>query len=327
MKLVYYRKHVPNFGDDLNPALWPALAPQLFDGDVEPEDGFVGIGTIIGMPCEPKRLHVFSSGVGNDRPTGWSDKDVRYWCVRGPISARLLGLEADRAITDGAILTPLVEGFPKAATGSGGTLVVPHFETLDHPGWPEATKLAGYDLLDPRGTPQDVVAKIAGARLVLTESLHGAILADVYGIPWIAFATSKNFAVTKWVDWTLSLGSDFELTLVPPPDAGPLLAFGRPVAPFGRTVRFGADDAMAHFDQRTGDDPVTLVTRLKGVIKRSPLIRPLLGCSPGRTAEALQALARSPSQLSAEPVRRELRERMMQRLGELKATVHPAPVA
>ena len=98
MQLVYYRKKVPNFGDDLNAVLWKGLAPDLFDDD--PDVGFVGIGTIIGMPCgNLKKLHVFSSGIGNDRPEAWRDKQVEYWCVRGPISTRILGLAEDRAIT------------------------------------------------------------------------------------------------------------------------------------------------------------------------------------------------------------------------------------
>jgi succinoglycan biosynthesis protein ExoV len=323
MQLVYYRKQVPNFGDDLNAFLWKGLAPELFDDD--PQVGFVGIGTIIGMPCgDLKRLHVFSTGIGNDRPEAWRDKQVEYWCVRGPISARMLKLPADRAITDGAILTPLVEGFPKGATGTGGTLVIPHFQTLDHPGWPEVARLTGYELLDPRADPRDVIARIAGAKLVLTESLHGAVLADVYGIPWVAFATSKNFGVTKWVDWTHSLGLEFNLTMVPPPDPGPVLAFGRPPAPFGQTMHFDIEGAFARFDERMLPAPVTLKSRLKGLIKQSPLIRSFLGFSPARTAEALERLARGAATLSAEPVRQELRDRMMERLA---AVVRPAPVA
>lgn len=321
MKLVYYRKTVPNFGDDLNALLWKGLAPGLFDED--PETGFVGIGTIIGMPCGSlTRLHVFSSGAGYDHLGGWRDKQVQYWCVRGPISARVLGLPGDRAITDGAILTPLAEGFPKAATGTGGTLVVPHFQTLDHPGWPEVAKLTGYELLDPRGEPREVIARIAAARLVLTESLHGAILADVYGIPWIAFATSKNFSVTKWVDWTLSVGRDFELTMVPPPDAGPVLAFGRAPAPYGQAMRFGAEEALARFEERVApaQGGAGLPARLRAVVKRSPLIRPFLGFSPARTAEALERLARTAPALSEEARRLELRERMQERLAALAAT-------
>ena len=326
MQLVYYRKQVPNFGDDLNASLWKGLAPALFDDDAE--TGFVGIGTIIGMPCGTlRRLHVFSSGIGNDLPESWRDKQVEYWCVRGPVSTRMLNLPADRAITDGAILTPLAEGFPKAATGGGGTLVIPHFQTLDHPGWPEVARLTGYELLDPRADPHAVIARIADAKLVLTESLHGAILADVYGIPWIAFATSKNFGVTKWVDWTHSLGLEFDLAMIPPPDPGPVLAFGRPAAPFGQTIRFDIEEAFARFDERVLPDPVTLKSRLKALVKHSPLIRPLLGFSPARTAEALQRLARTTPALSAEPVRHELRDRMLERLAALAAAARSAPVA
>jgi succinoglycan biosynthesis protein ExoV len=326
MQLVYYRrKHVPNFGDDLNAVLWKGLAPELFDDD--PEVGFVGIGTIIGMPCgDVKRLHVFSTGIGNDLPEAWRGKQVEYWCVRGPISTRMLGLPADRAITDGAILTPLVEGFPRAATGGGGTLVIPHFETLDHPGWPEVAKLTGYELLDPRADPFAVIGRIAGAKLVLTESLHGAILADVYGIPWIAFATSKNFGVTKWVDWTHSIGLEFDLAMIPPPDPGPVLAFGRAPAPYGQTRRFDLEEAFARFNERVLPDPVTLKSRLKGLVKRSPLIRPFLGFSPARTAAALERLARSEPALSREALRHDLRDRMLERFAALRASVRGTPV-
>lgn len=324
MQLVYYRrKRVPNFGDDLNAVLWQGLAPDLFDDD--PEVGFVGIGTIIGMPCgEVGRLHVFSSGIGYDRLEAWRDKQVEYWCVRGPISGRMLGLPEDRVLTDGAILTPLVEGFPKAATGSGGTVIIPHFQTLDHPGWPEVARLTGYELLDPRADPYSVVARIAAAGLVLTESLHGAILADVYGIPWIGFATSKNFGVTKWVDWTMSLGLSFDLAIIPPPDPGAILAFGRPPAPFGVTRRFDAEEALARFDERVLPDPVTLTSRVKGLVKRSRLIRPLLGFSPARTAEALTRLARAEPALSPEARRVGLRERMLERLAALDAATRSA---
>ena len=323
MQLVYYRKQVPNFGDDLNAVLWAGLVPELFDDD--PDTGFVGIGTIIGMPCgDIRRLNVFSSGIGNDRPERWRDKQVEYWCVRGPISTRILDLPADRAITDGAILTPFVAGFPKAATGTGGTLIIPHFQTLDHPGWPAVAALTGYELLDPRADPRSVIARIAAAKLVLTESLHGAILADTYGIPWHAFATSKNFGITKWVDWTLSLGRDFDLTMVPPPDAGPILAFGRTPAPFGQTVRFDAEAAMAQFDVRLSVEPETLKARLKSLVKASPLIRRFLGFSPARTAEALRALARAEPVVSPASLLQELQARMQARLRALAAAPRQA---
>ncbi|MCO5064237.1 MAG: polysaccharide pyruvyl transferase family protein [Rhizobiaceae bacterium] len=329
MHLVYYRKQVPNFGDDLNAELWPALAPRLFADEpgTASDIGFVGIGTIIGMPISGlQRLNVFSSGIGNDRPSRWRDLQVEYWCVRGPISTRVLDLPDDRAITDGAILTPLVAGFPRAASATGGTVIVPHWETMDHPGWSEVASLTGFELLDPRGDPKSVIERIAGATMVLTESLHGAILADTYGVPWRAFATSKNFGVTKWVDWAGSLGHDFSLTMVPPPDSGPVLAFGRPVAPFGETRKFDAATALAQFDQRLTHEPETLKSRLKAMVKQSPLVRRFLGFRPERTAEALDRLAQMEPELSTVSQRESLQQRMLSRLSALSVAAGHGPL-
>jgi len=327
MQLVYYKKQIPNFGDDLNVVLWPALAPQLFAAQSgwDRHTGFVGIGTIIGMPVgDLRRLNVFSSGIGNDRPVRWRELQVEYWCVRGPISTQVLELPADRFITDGAILTPLVSGFPATATGTGGTLIMPHWETMNYPGWQEVAALTGYELVDPRGDPQSVIARIAAARMVLTESLHGAILADTYGIAWRAFATSRNFNITKWVDWTLSLGHDFSVTMVPPPDSGPILAFGRTAAPLGETRRFDAAAAMTQFDMRFGGQPQTRKARLKGLAKRSRLMRQFLGFKPARTAEALVHLARMEPELSPPTLREELRDRMLARLAALSTAAGQA---
>jgi succinoglycan biosynthesis protein ExoV len=322
MQLLHYRSAVANFGDDLNGVLWPALRPGLIDDD--PASAFVGIGTIIGMPCDPAlKLHVFSSGAGNDPVENWRGRDVTYWCVRGPISCGLLGLSADVALTDGAILTPLAEGFPRAATPGGATLVIPHFQTLDYPGWPEAVAQSGFELLDPRAEPRQVISRIASARLVLTESLHGAILADTYGIPWRVFATSGNFGSTKFIDWCLSLDIPFDLTYVPPPNALQILQRGKGPCVWGKSVRFTRENASSGFDARMAPKvarPPGLRDRIKGQIEKTPLLQPLLGYAPARTASALVRLAEGAPQLSAPAVRQRLQERMMARLAEVGDT-------
>jgi len=297
--------------------LWQSLQPALFGGAADV--GFVGIGTIAGMPCDGfRQLHVFSSGTGNHRASNWGDIEVRYWCVRGPVTARTFGLDPGLVLTDGAILSPLSPALPKLSTAGAGVAVVPHFETLDFPGWDETSRLTGFQIVDPRDTPFNVIDKISKARLVLTESLHGAILADTYGIPWIAFATSSNFGATKWLDWTASLDLPFDLSIVPPPDAGPLLAFGRRSEPFGSTVRLDVEQAHSEFETRLAP-PRRRVLRdaAKGLMKRSRLLRRVLPFNPSRTAEALQDLARRKPSLSPHGRRVELQERMMQRLAEL----------
>lgn len=314
MRLIHYRQHVPNFGDDLNAELWPALAPALF-ADGEDGRGFVGIGTIIGMDVgDLDRLHVFSSGAGYDRVDRWAGKRLEVHCVRGPLTARLMGVDPALALTDGAVLTPLAPAFPDAAAGGGGVAVAPHFETIAHSGWAEACAEAGFALVDPRDPPADVVRRLAGADLVLAESLHGAVLADAYGVPWVAFGTSRNLSTSKWTDWLATLGLPYRPTLVPPPNAAQLLRFGRRPEPFGATLRFTLEDAAAEFAARTGPaaaPPGRARGLAKAVLGRAPPLQRLLGYGPSRTAEALAALARGPASLSGAGRRRDLRDRML----------------
>lgn len=320
MRLLRYTPQVPNFGDDLNLSLWPALAPSLFEGDgtEAAREAFVGIGTIVGIdPGASRRLHVFSSGAGYTAADRWSGLEVQYHCVRGPVTARVLGLPADRPLTDGAILAPLVDRFRFApANAAGRTVIVPHYETIAFSGWSRTARLAGFDLVDPRGTPEAVIGALAGARLVLTESLHGAILADTYGVPWRGFAVSRNFSTAKWADWTASLGLVPEVALVPPPDPMPLIRFGKRSEPFGTMLSLDPEAAFREFRDRIA--PTAKASLLKLPAKRAledvPALRRLLGFSPQRTAQALVDLAGRQPYLSRAQRRASLRDAMLQRL-------------
>ena len=106
MIIEYCRTKSYNFGDDLNPWLWPRL---LGDELLSKDDGtrLIGIGTLL----THKRLHVqlknakeliiFSSGTWDDRAPALPAK-CRVYGVRGPRTAKRLGLSADKAIGDGA---------------------------------------------------------------------------------------------------------------------------------------------------------------------------------------------------------------------------------
>lgn len=325
MKLLRYKPSAPNFGDDLNDLVWPALAPGLFDdggGGDRDNEAFVGIGTIVGIDPEGRRrLHVFSSGAGYSATDAWGGLDVDYHCVRGPVTARVLGLPPESALTDGAILAPLVARFARLTSrgGRNGTVVVPHYETIAFPGWAQAVRMAGFDLVDPRGTPEKVIAALAGARLVLTESLHGAILADAFGVPWRGFAVSRNFSTAKWADWTGSLGLAVDIPLVPPPDAMPLLRFGKRSEPFGTALSLDPEAAFREFQGRIAPAaPVPfLKMRAKRFLEYVPVARKLLGFSAERTAGALVELAAGVPNLSRAHKREALRDEMLTRLERL----------
>ncbi|EJU14715.1 ExoV-like protein [Sphingomonas sp. LH128] len=334
VKLLRYRTAAPNFGDDLNDELWPALAPALFEGGTRGRDSgaaFVGIGTIVGIdPQGSRTLHVFSSGAGYTRVDRWQACKVEYHCVRGPVTARVLGLGADKVLTDGAILVPLLERYrPQVSDRSGRVVVVPHYETLDFPGWHEAVQLAGFDLVDPRDTPETVIRSLAGARLVLTESLHGAIIADAFGVPWRGFAVSRNFSTAKWADWTFSLDLQVDISLVPPPDPVQLFRFGKRSEPFGALLSLDQEAAFREFNERTSRDARApfLKAQAKRMIEAIPAARRAMGYEGERTARALDELARLEPYCSRAGKRDDLRDAMLARLDRLVATCTASLIA
>lgn len=52
----------------------------------------------------------------------------------------------------------------------------------------------------------EFVQKISGARFVLTGSLHAAIVAHSYGVPFALFGGSRVDCPPKWEDWLASVG-------------------------------------------------------------------------------------------------------------------------
>jgi succinoglycan biosynthesis protein ExoV len=288
-------------------------------------ESFLGIGTIIGLETQGTgAIHVFSSGLGYNAIQPDLARRYDICCVRGPLTASLLECGPRAALTDGAILSPLVLA-PQER--SDDIVVVPHWETMLAGGWDEACRQANMTLVDPMQAPEIVIPKIAAASFVVTESLHGAIVADTYGVPWTAFATSRNFSTFKWLDWTRSIGVDLKVHLVPPPDAAALIRFGRPsLGEWGMCAEPDEATAMSEFKHRTGGLRVqsqpTAIGRVrayaKHAIANSSRLRRLLGYSSTRTAAHLGRLADTRlAAVSEEAVRRRLTAEMMERLDKL----------
>lgn len=204
-----------NFGDTLNHWLWRDLAPGVFDDD--PQVRFVGIGTILDRHLPPAPLTVVvGAGTGYAPPPPTVHDE--HWCiygVRGPLTARVLGLPPRAALTDPAILLAVHPAFADVPAGEG-VVFVPHWKSVRYGQWREACALAGIEFVDPCGDAHTVIRRIAGARKVIAESMHAAIVADAFRVPWVPVLLSREVAPFKWADWAATLGLAYEpLPLAP----------------------------------------------------------------------------------------------------------------
>jgi succinoglycan biosynthesis protein ExoV len=214
MKLWYFRGEggATNFGDELNPYLWRRLLPGMFDED----DGtqFVGIGTLLNdrLPSA-RRTVVFGSGVGYYGPPQ-PDDTWKIYCVRGPLSARALGLAPELAITDPAALLARSESADGRPMNRSARGFMPHWQSNPSE-WERVCRDAGIEFIDPRWAPARVLDAIRRCDVLLAEAMHGAVVADALRIPWIPVRTRERIHTFKWDDWCASLGLEYRPVTLP----------------------------------------------------------------------------------------------------------------
>lgn len=212
MDLFYCKIDDGNFGDDMNAWFWDDAFPRF--REVDPDVTMFGIGSILWGEniAQFPRIRVMGSGTGvGTLPKDMPDNLAFSW-VRGPLTAKEFGLDADMALTDGAALCPRLDRFAGAVNEDMGPIFVPHRGTIRLPlNWERVAERAGLTLVSPADESVDVIKRIAGASFVLAESLHGAILADAFRKPWVPVAIAPGFNFFKWNDWGQSIGVDIEM--------------------------------------------------------------------------------------------------------------------
>jgi len=204
MKLNYCHVAGGNFGDDLNTWLWGNFfEDRLFNR----EDGcsFFGIGTLLSTSnlAGRDKMVVLGSGAGQKCVKYDREKCEFFW-VRGPKTASALGLSPGLSIADPAYLlleSPLRELEEKCYKVS----IIPHHKSISLLDWSAVSKRCGFNYIDPRCDFQQVIEQIKQSEIVVCESLHGAIVADAFDVPWVAVSYGYRFNHMKWQDWAESM--------------------------------------------------------------------------------------------------------------------------
>jgi succinoglycan biosynthesis protein ExoV len=197
MKLFYYKDEIGNFGDDLNPWLWSRLLPDFLDDDAS--EWFVGIGTLLNHKLPSSGVkHVFGSGYGyGQKPV--IDSSYNFICVRGPKTAEALGLPAELALTDSAILVRAVTLPVQAKTFRFG--FIPHYLSKRNFTWERLCHELGFNYIDPEWPVDRVLSELGKCETTICEAMHGAIVSDALRIPWIPVRCYDYISAFKWEDW------------------------------------------------------------------------------------------------------------------------------
>jgi hypothetical protein len=205
MKLYFYRGEVPNFGDELNTWLMPKVFPDFFDAD--DSTLFLGIGSVIFDSHKASaRKIVFGSGYGGYTPLPVFDQNWKFYCVRGPRTAKACGLDESKVAGDTAILIYNYRAlFPPTTIPCS---FIPHWQSIARGHWQTACRLAGIHFIDPRLPVETVLAELQASRMVITEAMHGAIVSDALRVPWVPMLPIHPSHRWKWLDWAEALGLD-----------------------------------------------------------------------------------------------------------------------
>jgi succinoglycan biosynthesis protein ExoV len=218
MILYQWRGQHRNFGDELNSLLWPKLLPGFFDQNADTH--FLGIGSILDGRHDPNvtKLVAGSGYGGYEARTALDPTWIVHW-VRGPRTALTLGLPPSLGIGDPASLVPLAGLDSAREAGGVGIGFMPHFESAARGAWQEVAAAAGVTMIDPRDDPTTIVAAIGKCRVMMSEALHGIIVADALRVPWIAILPLAPIHRPKWTDWAETLGLSIAFQALPPSTA------------------------------------------------------------------------------------------------------------
>jgi succinoglycan biosynthesis protein ExoV len=211
MELFYYKSESGNFGDDLNAWLWPKVFPGVFvdKSDVK----FIGIGTILDQRiCDFKKKIVFGSGVRGLKNAPSVDRSWEIYAVRGFLSSRALGVDSKYVITDPAIIAKIFYSFNKQKLFP--VSYMPYFRSAHNQKWKNVCEEIGVNYIDPRSDVKKCLKEIALSSYLITEAMHGAIIADSFRVPWAPvfaynYLHEKEVSEFKWRDWLSTVAIDF----------------------------------------------------------------------------------------------------------------------
>ena len=206
-----------NFGDFLTEMLWANLADEMrVSGDAYRLIGSAIADGIIFEDLnrlgkwEDGRIVFWCCGSRDENPLSPDSLARSVFCgVRGPLTRDALRLPAATPIGDPALILPLLHTLERNVKTVGKAVCAPHF--LDKNSDQHLLERTGADVIvrpaianSPQALTQ-ILDELASAEFVLAGSLHAAIVACAYGVPFCYFDDGNVDIPFKWRDFSASV--------------------------------------------------------------------------------------------------------------------------
>lgn len=216
MNIKWWKQHskIQNFGDYIAAYLHDKIidvSKSSFDSSVVHRS----VGSVI---CNPvikddvglgaKNILFFGCGARGNPVS----KDLLSYCnfgsVRGPLTRQLLNLEDTTKLGDSALILPAIY-LPITSSDNHVTTLVTHFnesradkELLELTG---CSRVISSKCDNDFSSLESLISDIVSSSFVFTSSLHGAIIARAYNVPFAYWDSGDINVPFKWKDFSLSI--------------------------------------------------------------------------------------------------------------------------
>lgn len=213
VKFDRHGKIMPNnWGDDINFTFLKNIldANICYNDSGDSETNYCFIGSILNNRYVNKNTIVWGSGT-QDTSIKLTTKPKKVLAVRGPLTRKYLisqGIDCPEIYGDPSVLLPYFykpEIKKKYKIG-----LIPHWESLGSPIVKEMCEDTRVHLIKMKGYNYwtDVIDEILSCEYIVSESLHGLIVAETYGIPNLWCNIKLNKYNVKFHDYFQSIGVD-----------------------------------------------------------------------------------------------------------------------
>jgi pyruvyltransferase len=221
---LHYFRGCPNFGDELSPVIvdW-MLETSALRSEVRKETFVSGEPKLAALGSLMHHLdsdyEVWGTGVMN--PTEKPNPNLRFSAVRGPMTRKYLldngytEEQVPEVYGDPALLLPEIYTPKVLPWMSDLWVVIPHHlsvremrHNMNQEDLDDLT-MFGFHVVYPDEGWEKVVDAIANAKGVISQSLHGLIVADAYGVPnvwWNTGVLNGHDSHFKFLDYFQSQG-------------------------------------------------------------------------------------------------------------------------